>query len=56
VRLPFVITWAQYHDVSGGILMRATGLGAEQVRGTMDNTELYRVMYSVLFGPLPEAS
>lgn len=53
-RLPFVITWAQYHDVSGGILMRATGLGAEQVHGTMDNTELYRVMYAVLFGPLPE--
>jgi len=54
VRLPFVITWAQYHDVSGGILIRATGLGAEQVRGTMDNTKLYRVMYSVLLGPLPE--
>lgn len=54
VRLPFVIAWAQYHDVSGGILMRATGLGAERVHGTMDNTELYRVMYPVLFGPLPE--
>ncbi|MBT8461302.1 MAG: alkaline phosphatase [Gemmatimonadetes bacterium] len=53
VRHPFAIAWAQYHDVSGGILMKAQGLGAERVRGTMDNTEAYRVMYSVLFGPLP---
>jgi alkaline phosphatase len=52
VRHPFTIAWAQYHDVSGGILMKADGLGAEQVHGTMDNTDVYRVMYSVLFGPL----
>lgn len=52
-RHPFVITWAEYRDVSGGILMKAVGLGADQVHGTMDNTEAYRVMYSVLFGPLP---
>jgi len=52
VRHPFAITWAQYHDVSGGILMKAVGLGAEQLHGTMDNTDIYRVMYSVLFGPL----
>lgn len=54
VRHPFAITWAQYHDVSGGILMRAVGLGADQVHGTMDNTDVYRVMYSVLFGRLPD--
>jgi alkaline phosphatase len=53
VRHPFTVAWAQYHDVSGGILMKADGLGAEQVRGTMDNTDVFRVMYSVLFGPLP---
>ena len=53
VRHPFTVAWAQYHDVSGGILMKAQGLGAEQVHGTMDNTDAYRVMYSVLFGPLP---
>jgi alkaline phosphatase len=54
VRHSFAITWAQYHDVSGGILMKADGLGADQVHGTMDNTGAYRVMYSVLLGPLPE--
>ncbi len=53
VRHPFVITWAEYRDLSGGILMKADGLGADQVYGTMDNTEAYRVMYSVLFGSLP---
>ncbi len=53
VRHSFVIAWAEYRDLSGGILMKADGLGADQVYGTMDNTEAYRVMYSVLFGPLP---
>jgi len=55
VRHPFAIMWAQYHDVSGGILMKAQGLGADQVHGTMDNTEVYRVMYSVLFSQ-PESA
>lgn len=54
IRHSFAVTWAQYHDVSGGILMKADGLGADQVQGTMDNTEAYRVMYSVLLGPLPQ--
>jgi alkaline phosphatase len=54
IRHSFAVTWAQYHDVSGGILMKADGLGADQVHGTMDNTEAYRVMYSVLLGPLPQ--
>ncbi|MCK5483680.1 MAG: alkaline phosphatase, partial [Gemmatimonadetes bacterium] len=53
VRHSFVITWAEYRDLSGGILMKADGLGADQVYGTMDNTDAYRVMYSVLFGRLP---
>lgn len=53
VRHPFAIAWAEYRDVSGGILIKAEGKGAEQVRGTMDNTGVYRVMHSVLFKPLP---
>lgn len=50
VRWPFAIAWTSFHDALGGILMRAAGLGAERVHGTMDNTDAYRVMYGVLFG------
>lgn len=46
----FVISWGTTHDSSGGIVVRGAGLGAEQIRGTMDNTSIYRVMRSVLFG------
>jgi len=49
-RWPFAIGWTSFHDGLGGILMRAAGLGAERVHGTMDNTDAYRVMYGVLFG------
>jgi alkaline phosphatase len=47
---PFAVAWSSYHDATGGILLRAAGYGADQVRGTMDNTEVYRVMYRALFG------
>lgn len=47
---PFGIAWASFNDATGGILLRAAGLGAEQVRGTMDNTAVYQVMYRTLFG------
>jgi len=49
-RWPFAVAWVSYHDALGGILMRAAGHGSEQVRGTMDNTDAYRVMYRALFG------
>jgi len=49
-RWPFAITWTSFHDALGGILMRAAGQDAEQVHGTMDNTDAYRVMYRALFG------
>jgi alkaline phosphatase len=53
-RLPFAVAWAAYADVSGGILVRADGLHSDRVAGTMDNTDVYRVLYRVLLGPLPE--
>jgi alkaline phosphatase len=53
-RLRFVVSWGTQHDSSGGILVRAAGAGAEAVRGTMDNTSIYRVMRSVLFGATQE--
>jgi alkaline phosphatase len=52
-RLPFAIAWATLFDVTGGILVRAVGRNAELVRGTMDSTDVYRVMYQTLFGRVP---
>ncbi|MEM8495573.1 MAG: alkaline phosphatase [Planctomycetota bacterium] len=48
--LPFRIQWAAQDDVSGGVLVRAEGLNAELVRGSMDNTEIARLMRLTLFG------
>ncbi len=47
-RLPFVLTWGTVQDASGGILVRAAGKNAEEVRGTYDNTRVYELMRSAL--------
>lgn len=49
VRLPFMIAWAADGDMSGGGAVRAHGRGAERVRGTMDSTDVYRVLHAALF-------
>ncbi len=49
-RWPFAIAWASLEDLSGGVLIRAEGLNADQVKGTLDNTDIYRLMYLTLFG------
>ncbi len=51
VSMPFVITWATRHDLSGGILVRAKGMNAEKVSNmaVVDNTDIYRLMYYTLF-------
>jgi alkaline phosphatase len=49
-RLPFVITWGTVFDASGGILVRAAGKNAEEVRGSFDNTRVYSLMRDALFG------
>ena len=53
-RHPFAITWATRDDVSGGILVRGVGLNSELIRGTMENTDVYRVMYRTVFGRSPD--
>jgi len=52
VRHPFAIAWATLTDVSGGILVRGVGRNAEQITSavTMDNVDVYRLMYRTLFG------
>lgn len=49
-RWPFGIAWSSIADVSGGILVRGAGLNADRIAGTMDNTDVYKLMYLTLFG------
>ena len=48
-RLPFAIAWASDGDMSGGGVVRAAGPGAALVRGTMDSTDVYRVLHAAIF-------
>lgn len=52
-RLPFAIQWASAGDVSGGIVARAHGFGADKLPLVVRNFEIYNVMYEVLFGRTP---
>jgi len=47
---PFAVVWATRYDTSGAILVRGTGLNSDRIKGVMDNTEIYELMYLTLFG------
>lgn len=49
-RLPFGVSWSTPGDVSGAILCRAAGNGAERVRGSIDNTEIFTLMREAALG------
>lgn len=49
-RHAFAVTLAAWDDVSGGILVRGIGASSEHITGTMDNTDIYRLMDRQLFG------
>lgn len=51
MRHPFAIAFVDYDDMAGGILVRAAGLNADQVRPLMDNTDIHRLMRATMFGP-----
>ncbi len=50
VRHYFGIAWADTEDLMGGILARAHGLNAGLLPTTVDNTDIYRMLYATLFG------
>ncbi|MFN8817930.1 MAG: alkaline phosphatase [bacterium] len=50
-RFPFFVTWASQHDVTGGILVRAEGAHADRVKGSMDNTDIAKLIRFALLGP-----
>lgn len=49
-RLRFGIAWACYDDVAGVVIAKTHGLNSELLPDTVDNTDIYRIMYATLFG------
>lgn len=50
VSFPFGIAWSTNLDASGSVVARAEGLNSERMKGKIDNTDIYRIMYLTLFG------
>ena len=51
---PFAVAWASHQDGGDPVVVRAAGVNSGLVRGTIDNTALYRIMHATLFGMWPE--
>ena len=49
-RFPFGIAWSTIEDVYGSVIARAEGLNSDKMKGKIDNTDVYRIMYLTLFG------
>jgi alkaline phosphatase len=54
--LPFAVAWASYEDAGDPVVVRADGPNSRLLRGSIDNTQIYRAIRSTLFGPFPETS
>jgi len=51
--MPFAIVWPTKADSGTGVLVKGEGLNAHQIKGTLDNTEIYKIMKQTLFGKKP---
>ena len=47
---PFAIAWGGSDDFTGSIIAKSHGLNADRLLSNVDNTDIYRLMYSTLFG------
>ena len=50
----FGLAYVSTSDVSGSIVSKAYGLNSDLLTPTVDNTDMYRIMYRTLFGVSPE--
>jgi alkaline phosphatase len=50
----FAVAWSTNDDVFGSVIAKAEGLNSELMKGKIDNTEIYRIMYATLFGKILE--
>lgn len=48
----FALAWSSFHDTYGGVVARAEGINSELMKGSIDNTDIYKIMYVTLFGEL----
>ncbi len=48
-RFPFAVAWASGLDVSGGVLVRGEGFNSHLVAGSMDNTDVAKLIRRTLF-------
>ena len=48
--MPFAIVWPTRQDTGAGVLVKGEGLNANQINGTLDNTDIYKIMRQALFG------
>lgn len=53
-QFPFAVAWSTNDDVFGSVVARAVGLNSGLMKGKIDNTEIYRIMYATLFGKVLE--
>ena len=50
----FGVASVSTNDVAGSIVSKAYGLNSDLLKSTVDNTDMYRIMYRTLFGVDPE--
>lgn len=50
----FAVAWSTNDDVYGSVIAKAEGLNSALLKGKIDNTEIYRIMYATLFGVILE--
>ena len=50
----FGLAYPSTTDVAGSIVSKAFGLNSDLLDSTVDNTDMYRIMYETLFGVAPE--
>jgi glycerophosphoryl diester phosphodiesterase len=49
----FAVGWVGTPDFPGSIVSKTYGMNADLLPSTLDNTEIYKLMYQTLFGNLP---
>ncbi len=50
----FAVAWSTSDDVYGSVIAKAEGLNSGLMKGKIDNTDIYRIMYATLFGKILE--